>query len=147
MHPSGARGEPMRRHCGTHAKGHDPNHLLVLRYAPKCPALTIDDIDAPGDDVVRLLVEGAQRRLHNHAPHEVIEAWEARTGVAIWTPDAALVQIPNDGGRACFSVSWTPLGPCEQDREDQRRTNMLFKAIIDEVIADGVPDEGGRGQR
>jgi hypothetical protein len=98
--------------------------------------------------VVRLLIEGKYHRLHNHAPQAVIEFRRVRTGDATWAPEASLVRIPHSsGGSACFSVSRTSLRPCAEDRAIQERTNGLFKAIIDEAIADGVLEEGGGQQR
>jgi hypothetical protein len=129
--------------CGSYRHGHDVHWIQALKVAPRHPGLTVDDIDAPGDDVVRLLVEGAQRRLHHHAPQRIIAAWEARTGVATWIPGAVLLQIPHARGTACFSVSWTSPGPCADAREAQEEMNALFKEIIDEAIADGALEEGG----
>jgi hypothetical protein len=134
---------PLRLHCGSFRCGHDVHWIQVIRRAPRHTALTVDDIDAPGEDVVRLLIEGAQHRLHNHAPQEVIAAWEARTGVATWTSGASLLQIPQPDGSACFSVSTTSPGPCAEARVEQERTDAMFRAIIDEAIADGVLEEGG----
>lgn len=137
----------MSLRCGSFGSGHDVHYIQVIRVAPRHPAITIEDMDAPGDDVVRLLIEGKHHRLHDHAPQAVIEAGEARTGDATWTPDASLLQIPHSSGSACFSVSRTSLRPCAEDRAAQARTNGLFKAIIDEAIADGALEEGGGERR
>jgi hypothetical protein len=134
---------PPRLHCGSLRSSHDMHYLQMIRVAPRHPPLAIEDIDAPGDGVVRLRIDGAMQRLHKHAPHEVIAAWEARTGVATWIPGAVLLQIPHAGGTACFSVSWTSPGPCPDAREAQEQMNALFKEIIDQAIADGALGKDG----
>jgi hypothetical protein len=142
MRPSGARGDPMRRHCGSFRRGHQVHWIQALKVAPRHPELPVDDIDAPGGDVVRLLVEGAQRRVHHHAPKEVIAAWEARTSAASWVPGASLLQIPYADGTACFSVSWESAGPCPDEQEAQEQVDAQFREIIDGVITDRWLAEG-----
>ena len=132
-----------RLHCGSFRGGHDVHYIQVIRVAPRHPALAIEDIDAPGDDIVRLRIDGALHRLHNHAPQEVIAAWEERTGVATWTSGASLLQIPQPDGSACLSVSRTSPGPCADARAAQEQMDALFKKIIDEAIVDGVLGAGG----
>ena len=132
----------MRAHCGSFSAGHDVHYIQVLRVAPMHPALDVEEIDAPGGDIVRLLIDGVHHRLHNHAPKEILDEWETRTGIATWTPRAALLKIPHPGGSACFSVSATSPGPCAEARVEQERMNAMIQAAFDEAIADGALEEG-----
>ena len=134
MWPSSSRRRILR--CGIFRRGHDVHRIPIIRLAGRYASSPVDGIDAPGGDVVRLSIAGRQHRLHNHAPADVVAAWETRTGTAMWTPGASLLQIPRPGGVAYFSFSWESPGPCSDARTEQKRTDAQFQVLVDATTAD-----------
>jgi hypothetical protein len=127
---------PSNERCGSLSVGHDVDHNQIMELARQHPSFPVDGLDAPGDDVVRISVDGFEHRLHNHAPTAVLAAWRARIGTAHWTPGAALLRIPRRSGTVCFGLSTTSPGLCADAIAEQARTDASFVALIDVALID-----------
>jgi hypothetical protein len=121
----------MSDRCGSLSVGHDVDHRQNIELARQHPSCPVDGLDAPGDDVVRISVNGFEHRLYNHAPAAVLAAWRSRIGTATWTPGAALLRIPRRSGTVCFSLSAASPGLCDDARAEQARTDASFRELID----------------
>jgi len=98
--------------CGSHASGHDPHTIQVLRVAPLRPAEPVHDLRIEGIDTVVLTLDGGEVRRRNHQIAEVLDTWGRRTGTTTWTPGARLLQIEVDGSFACFDLAEGDLERC-----------------------------------
>jgi hypothetical protein len=131
--------------CGTFRPGHDVHFLQVTNVAPHHPAVPIEVIDAPGDDVVRVDVAGVLQRLHNHAAPEVIAAWDVRIGPATWTPAATLLFIPTRDGERYFNLSVEPLTTCPKAKPAQAEVDAAFERLVEEAESRSDRDGDRRG--
>lgn len=124
--------------CGSHAAGHDPHWIQVLRVAPDRPHLAVEDLAVGGGSAVRLRVGGRWERLHNHRPDRVLEAWQGRRGPAWWIPGARLLRIEHGGTAPCFDLASAPIEPCAVARVAQERFAAEFAALVAEALSEGA---------
>lgn len=127
--PSGA-DEDGSVPCGSHAAGHDPHWIQVLRVAPRYPSQPVEDLEVVGTTGVRLLVGGRWEELHNHDPARLRSSWLRRRGPARWTPGARLLSIDHGGSRGCFDLSAAPIVTCPVARAEQQRFTDAITPVV-----------------
>jgi len=103
-------------HCGSHAVGHDPHWIQVLKIAPRYPSARLSDVRLVGPFSVELDVERTDGietlERHNHDAIRLYTEWSHRREGEI-VERASLVRLgQRPEPMPCFSVTDVPIGHC-----------------------------------